>query len=224
MSATYPEMFAAATVYSGVPAGCFLSSSNQVDAWNSTCAQGQINQSQSYWANVAKNMYPGYTGSRPKMTIYHGSVDTTLYPQNFNETMKEWSGVFGYSSTPSQTLANTPQQSYTKYVYGPSVTGIYATGVGHTVPVRENDDLAFFGITGGGSSTPGTGSSSSGGSTPTTTVSTPASTPTSGGGGSTGGATVAQWGQCGGTGYTGSTTCASPYTCHYSNPYYSQCY
>jgi hypothetical protein len=31
------------------------------------------------------------------------------------------------------------------------------------------------------------------------------------------------WGQCGGTGWTGATTCVSGYTCTYSNPYYSQC-
>ncbi|KAF8320009.1 glycosyl hydrolase family 62 protein [Clavulina sp. PMI_390] len=35
--------------------------------------------------------------------------------------------------------------------------------------------------------------------------------------------TVAEYGQCGGIGYTGSTVCASPYTCTYSNAYYSQC-
>jgi len=29
--------------------------------------------------------------------------------------------------------------------------------------------------------------------------------------------------QCGGIGWTGGTTCASPYTCQVSNPYYSQC-
>ncbi|KAF9049740.1 hypothetical protein BJ165DRAFT_1525075 [Panaeolus papilionaceus] len=31
------------------------------------------------------------------------------------------------------------------------------------------------------------------------------------------------WGQCGGQGWSGSTTCVSGYTCTYSNPYYSQC-
>ncbi|TAQ91024.1 hypothetical protein B7494_g623 [Chlorociboria aeruginascens] len=31
------------------------------------------------------------------------------------------------------------------------------------------------------------------------------------------------YGQCGGTGYGGSTTCAAGSTCTYSNPYYSQC-
>jgi len=31
------------------------------------------------------------------------------------------------------------------------------------------------------------------------------------------------YGQCGGTGWSGSTSCVSGYTCTYSNPYYSQC-
>ncbi|KZS91248.1 hypothetical protein SISNIDRAFT_456850 [Sistotremastrum niveocremeum HHB9708] len=31
------------------------------------------------------------------------------------------------------------------------------------------------------------------------------------------------WGQCGGIGWSGATTCVSGYTCTYSNPYYSQC-
>jgi len=39
---------------------------------------------------------------------------------------------------------------------------------------------------------------------------------------STGGTQV-QYGQCGGQGWTGPTTCASPYTCKVSNAYYSQC-
>ncbi|KAG8731250.1 hypothetical protein FRC11_004656 [Ceratobasidium sp. 423] len=48
----------------------------------------------------------------------------------------------------------------------------------------------------------------------TTTTSAPASTATG---------TVPKWGQCGGTGYTGPTTCVGGTTCTYSNPYYSQC-
>jgi len=33
----------------------------------------------------------------------------------------------------------------------------------------------------------------------------------------------APYGQCGGIGFSGSTTCTSGWTCTYSNPYYSQC-
>jgi hypothetical protein len=47
------------------------------------------------------------------------------------------------------------------------------------------------------------------------------STTTSAGSTTTG--TAAHWAQCGGQGYTGPTVCASPYTCTYSNPWYSQC-
>jgi len=35
--------------------------------------------------------------------------------------------------------------------------------------------------------------------------------------------TVSQWGQCGGVNYSGSKTCASPYTCKVINNYYHQC-
>ncbi|KAK0464518.1 glycoside hydrolase family 61 protein I [Desarmillaria tabescens] len=48
------------------------------------------------------------------------------------------------------------------------------------------------------------------------TTTSAATTPTSG-------ATVAQYGQCGGLTYTGSTNCASPFTCTKLNDYYSQC-
>ncbi|KAF7586393.1 hypothetical protein BBP40_008943, partial [Aspergillus hancockii] len=95
MAATYPNLFAAGIAYSGVPAGCFYSSANQAAAWNSTCAQGQSITTPEHWANIAKAMYPGYSGARPKMQIYHGSTDSTLLPQNYQETTKQWAGVFG---------------------------------------------------------------------------------------------------------------------------------
>lgn len=62
-------------------------------------------------------------------------------------------------------------------------------------------------------------SSGGGGSTPTTSAG--GSTPTSGTGGGSG--CAAKWGQCGGTGYTGPTCCASGSSCKYSNAWYSQC-
>ncbi|KAJ7581555.1 glycosyl hydrolase family 61-domain-containing protein [Mycena floridula] len=64
---------------------------------------------------------------------------------------------------------------------------------------------------------------------PTTTVGKPTTTVGSGtttapSSTSTGAAgTVAQFGQCGGIGYSGATTCVAPYTCKVSNAYYSQC-
>jgi acetylxylan esterase len=79
LAATYPDLFKAASVYAGVPAGCFYTGT--VAGWNDTCAKGQSVTTQAAWAQTAKNMYIGYTGARPKMMIYHGAADTTIYPQ-----------------------------------------------------------------------------------------------------------------------------------------------
>jgi len=54
-------------------------------------------------------MYPGYTGTRPRMQIWHGSTDGTLAPQNYQETIKQWTNVFGVSQTPTATKKNYPQ-------------------------------------------------------------------------------------------------------------------
>ncbi|KAJ7096565.1 glycoside hydrolase superfamily [Mycena belliarum] len=60
------------------------------------------------------------------------------------------------------------------------------------------------------------------GTTTTVKTTTTATTSTAAGGGSTG-CVSAEWGQCGGMGWTGCTACASGTTCQVSNPYYSQC-
>ncbi|EKG15081.1 Esterase PHB depolymerase [Macrophomina phaseolina MS6] len=147
LAATYPELFKAAIVYSGVPAGCFVSASGGVDAWNSTCSQGKSIATPEQWANVVKAMDPGYTGARPKMQIYHGSADTTLLPQNYQETTKQWAGVFGYDySKPQSTQSNSPLSGYTRTTWGPNVQGIYAQGVGHTVPIQGSEDMKWFGF------------------------------------------------------------------------------
>lgn len=88
LAATYPEQIQALSLYSGVAAGCFLSSSGGVDQWNSSCASGQVSATPEAWGNVARNMYPGYNGTRPRMQIWHGSADTTLNPQNYKEEIK----------------------------------------------------------------------------------------------------------------------------------------
>lgn len=61
------------------------------------------------------------------------------------------------------------------------------------------------------------GSSGGGGGTVTTTAkpTTTTAPPTS--------CTAAHYAQCGGVGFSGCKTCASPYVCQFSNDYYSQC-
>ncbi|KAK5625079.1 hypothetical protein RRF57_000795 [Xylaria bambusicola] len=71
------------------------------------------------------------------------------------------------------------------------------------------------------------------GSSPATTTTTLATSTKTSGSGSSPTCSVSQWAQCGGSGYSGCTSCASPYTCKKQvetdvhgisqNDYYSQC-
>ncbi|KAF7343859.1 hypothetical protein MSAN_01967200 [Mycena sanguinolenta] len=76
----------------------------------------------------------------------------------------------------------------------------------------------------GGSSPVGTASTTATVTTPTITNSETITKSTTSSSGSSTGTTAAEYGQCGGTGWTGPTACAAPYTCHVLNAYYSQCY
>ncbi|KAJ7459912.1 hypothetical protein FB451DRAFT_565400 [Mycena latifolia] len=84
----------------------------------------------------------------------------------------------------------------------------------------ENGPITTSVGTGGGGTTTTSGSTST-----ITSISSTASTTTTASSTTTAaGPTATHFGQCGGTGYTGPTVCASPYTCSaVSPPYYYQC-
>ncbi|KAK1998775.1 PHB depolymerase family esterase [Colletotrichum falcatum] len=145
MAATYPDLFAAGVVYMGVPAGCFFT--NSVNGWNSTCSQGKSTATPQRWAQWVYDAYPGYSGARPRMQIYHGSADATLNSANYKETIKQWSGVFGYNpDKPVTSSQNAPVANYRTDVFGDHLTGVWANGLGHNVPIRGADDMKFFGL------------------------------------------------------------------------------
>ncbi|KAE9402820.1 alpha/beta-hydrolase [Gymnopus androsaceus JB14] len=207
MAGSYPNLFAAASAYSGVP------------SWSTQCADGDLIQTAAQWGNEVRAAYPGYTGSRPKMMLWHGTADTTLYYPNFGEEIKEWTNVFGLSQTATTTTQNDPQSGYTMTTYGSQVVGYSAAGVGHTVPVHETIDLAWFGIplvpflyT-----SPDFDSAEQHYCVTTTTTTTSATSTGTGTGG------TAEWGQCGGIWWSGNTNCVAGTTCIVINPYYSQC-
>ncbi|KAJ7446565.1 carbohydrate esterase family 1 and carbohydrate-binding module family 1 protein [Mycena latifolia] len=214
LCATYPELWRAASVYSGVAAGCFASSFGGVDAWNSSCAEGQVSHTSAQWASVVRAMFPGYMGAYPPIQEYHGTADTTLLPENLGEEIKEWAGIFGYNAAaPTQVLQNTPLAGYTKSIYGPNLQGISAAGVGHTVPIQGEEDMKWFGFVAGGAAPPpsGPGSTTTTVSTtttgPTTTISSSTAPPTST---APTGPAAGHWEQCGGIGWAGATTWLEP--------------
>jgi acetylxylan esterase len=145
LAATYPDLITAVSLYSGVPAGCFVSASGAVAAWNNTCSGGQSKASGEGWGNVVRNMYPRYTGERPRMQFWHGSVDGTLSPNNYQETLRQWTNACNVSTTPSS-KPDTPEKNYRTDDFGPDVEGIWAVGIGHAVPSHLDVSEAWFGL------------------------------------------------------------------------------
>ncbi|RAH75417.1 alpha/beta hydrolase family esterase [Aspergillus aculeatinus CBS 121060] len=93
-----------------------------------------------------RSMYPGYTGTYPKLQLYLGSQDTIIGSSAFNSTLAAWASVLGYDTTPDQVVGNTPVQDYTTYVLGSKLQGIWAEGVGHPVPTQGDNDMKWWGF------------------------------------------------------------------------------
>ncbi|WP_448316392.1 extracellular catalytic domain type 1 short-chain-length polyhydroxyalkanoate depolymerase [Streptomyces sp. CO7] len=145
----YPDLFKAGAAFSGVPFGCFATTDGS--GWNSACANGQISRTAQQWGDLVRAAYPGYSGPRPRMQLWHGATDSTLHYNNFGEEIKQWTNVLGVSQTP--TVTDTPQSGWTRTRYGGTgtqapVEAISLAGVGHTLPTSgmAAKAIAFFGL------------------------------------------------------------------------------
>ena len=74
LAGAYPDIFKAGIVDSGVADGCFSLPGQPEDSWNAQCAEGQLIQTGAQWSQIVYDAYPGYTGARPKMQVWHGTA------------------------------------------------------------------------------------------------------------------------------------------------------
>jgi poly(hydroxyalkanoate) depolymerase family esterase len=150
----YPDVFAAGAAFAGVPFGCFATTDGS--EWNSACANGTVTRTPQQWGDLVRGAYPGYTGPRPRMQLWHGTEDDVLRYPNFGEEIKQWTNVLGVGQTPAST--DTPATGWTRTRYGATgdrapVEAISLQGVGHnlyaygTMGARV---LTFFGLDGQG--------------------------------------------------------------------------
>jgi poly(hydroxyalkanoate) depolymerase family esterase len=149
----YPDVFAAGAAFSGVPFGCFATTDGS--EWNSACANGTVTHTPQQWGDLVRGAYPGYTGHRPRMQVWHGTEDATLRYPNFGEEIKQWTNVLGVGQTPAAT--DSPVSGWTRTRYGSTgdqapVEAISLQGVGHNLYSygMASRALTFFGLDGSG--------------------------------------------------------------------------
>jgi MYXO-CTERM domain-containing protein len=94
LMAVYPDIFKAGVSFAGVPAGC-------ANVFDGSGLCGNPSQTAQQWGQRVRDMFPSYTGHRPRVQLFHGDADQTITYKNFAESIKEWTNVLGLSTEPT---------------------------------------------------------------------------------------------------------------------------
>jgi acetylxylan esterase len=151
MLGAYPDVFKAGAAYAGVPFACYAQGAVDSLGWNANCAQGKVSMTGKEWGDLVRSAYPGFSGPRPRIQIWHGTKDDVLFFQNFKEEIKQWTNVFGLGETPTSTENNALQTGWIRARYADTsgvvqVEAIEETGQPHNLVVDAAQAIHFFGL------------------------------------------------------------------------------
>jgi hypothetical protein len=139
--AAYPDVFAGGGINAGLPAQCATSITEAT-----SCQQNNQNLTPAQWAAKVRAQYPGYTGAWPRVAIWQGTGDYTVYPVNGTELRDQWTAVHGVSQTPTSTQSLPGSTTLTNY--GDRVQLYSIAGMGHGTAVDPGTGTTQCGSTG----------------------------------------------------------------------------
>ena len=131
MLATYPETFAAGAVIAGLP---FAVANNVPEAFDRM--RGHGGPSPEALPELVKDA-SAHTGPWPRLSVWHGSADSTVDQLNASALIDQWRPLHGASATPSQadTVNGYPHRVW-RDASGRAVIEEYSlTGLGHGTPL-----------------------------------------------------------------------------------------
>ena len=98
MAACYPEVFAKGAIMAGTPYKSGTDATTAFYAMN-----GSVNKTPAEWKALITAQNPAYSGSYPKMAIFHGLLDPTVSPNNITELTKQWTAIHNTDQTADAT-------------------------------------------------------------------------------------------------------------------------
>jgi acetylxylan esterase len=145
----HPELFSAGAAFAGVPFGGFAT---ETGSWNDDCANGKLTKTGRQWGDIVRAAAPDHIGARPRIQLWHSTIDDILHPRNLHEAIKQWTDVHDVAAEP--VLLDHPVAGWNRTRYGnasdtPPVEAISVAGSPHNVLVigMARYTLAFFGLT-----------------------------------------------------------------------------
>ena len=131
MLACYPEVFAGGAIIAGLPYGA---AANVQQAFQSMhqCPARPARE----WGDLVRRA-ASHKGAWPRVSIWHGSADKTVIPDNAREILKQWTDVHGLAPTPvaQDMVDGYPRQAWVNAA-GEEVIESYAvTHMAHGTPL-----------------------------------------------------------------------------------------
>ena len=126
--ATYPDEFAAGAIVAGGPYGCGDEGAVVLDpeaavagelgpAFSGECIDpsGPTDKTAEEWGNLVRAAYNGDPVPWPRVSIWHGTDDTTVSFQNLGELLEQWTNVHGIDQVADSStfVGNYPHNVYT---------------------------------------------------------------------------------------------------------------
>jgi poly(hydroxyalkanoate) depolymerase family esterase len=138
MLATYPEVFAGGAIIAGLPYGA----ANNVQEAFASMYQSPARPARE-WGNLVRAA-SGHRGPWPRVSVWHGSGDTTVIPANAVEILKQWTDVHALPDAPSrQEIVNDyPRQVWRNAAGDDLIESYTITNMAHGTPlsVGKGDD------------------------------------------------------------------------------------
>ncbi len=143
--ADYPDVFAGGAIDSGLPAQCATSLTAA-----SGCQLNNQNLTPAQWGEKVRNSDPGYTGPWPRVAIWQGTADYTVYPVNATELRDQWTNVWGIGQTATSTESLPGGTTESDYAANGSsaVSTFSVSGMAHGLAVQPGSGTDQCGTTG----------------------------------------------------------------------------
>jgi poly(hydroxyalkanoate) depolymerase family esterase len=138
MLATWPDLFAAGAIQSGVPYYCASTVQGATDCQQAAPAR---DKTAAEWGQLVRDANPGYAGRLPRVSLWHGGADTFIVNYaNLTELTEQWTDVHGLTMTPDvdEEVAGARRSAFVRD--GRTLVETYLVpGMGHATAMGADD-------------------------------------------------------------------------------------
>jgi feruloyl esterase len=144
MLATYPDVFAGGAILAGLPYGAARNVREALDQMSQPAALPAAE-----WGQRVRGA-SRHRGPWPRVSVWHGSADTTVVPANADAVAQQWVNVHGLAPQPTRTdtINGYPRQVWCGPDGEALVESYTVTGMAHGTPLAPGDAADQAGIAG----------------------------------------------------------------------------